>query len=292
MDENKSALVHPGLPPDVEELYRGFDRVLVLGKGLHQSKDEIRRALVQANVGTGIPDNKKFEHIVAWGKAQGHTITTTKPSTVGGTRVPHLLGARLREIPVPQWMDEDAVTKLVEKELDDAESNAEYKFAMLPWDTHPGISGNELLHGMERDAVAAAERGDIGPLADLLRPEHPLNEHPLFGGNPIRSHFSAMTWTLVADFLTGERNPRTGRLKGKPGRSKMTAEERRAMNPVHDAADMVPVIADILLLHYPEQTPAQIRDRALSIAAGMKGVKSAETVNFHLNRAKNDRRRI
>jgi hypothetical protein len=72
----------------------------------------------------------------------------------------------------------------------------------------------------------------------------------------------------------------------------MTAEERRAMNPVHDAADMVPEIADILRRFYPEQTPAQIHDRALSIAAGMKGVKSAETVKLHLNRAKNDRRRI
>jgi hypothetical protein len=193
---------------------------------------------------------------------------------------------------VPQWVDEDAVTKLVKTALDDAEADAEYEFAMLRWDTHPGIPGNELLDRMERDAVAAAERGEIRPLADLLRPEHPFNEHPLFGGDPIRSKLSATTWTLVADFLTGERNPRTGRLKGKPGRPKMTAEERRAMNPVHDAADMVPEIADILRRFYPEQTPAQIHGRALSIAAGMKRVKSAETVKLHLNRAKNDRRRI
>jgi hypothetical protein len=182
---------------------------------------------------------------------------------------------------LPQWVDEDAVAELVKRALDDAEANAEYRFAMLPWDTHPGIPGNELLDHMEQDAVAAAERGEIGPLADLLRPEHPMNMYPLFGGNPIRSHFSATTWTLVADLLTGERNPRTGRLKGKPGRPKMTAEERRA-----------PHIADILRELYPEQTPAQIHDRALSIAAGMRGVKSAETVKFHLNRARNDRRRI
>jgi hypothetical protein len=105
---------------------------------------------------------------------------------------------------VPQWLDEALVTKLVEGALDDAEADAEYEFAMLPWDTYPGTPGNELLDRMEQDAVAAAERGEIGPLADLLRPEHPFNEHPLFGGNPIRSHFSAATWTLVADFLTGE----------------------------------------------------------------------------------------
>jgi hypothetical protein len=91
--------VSPGLPPGVEELYRGFDRLLKLERGLHQSKDEIRRALAQGNVGTGIPDNKLFQHIVTWGRAQGHTITTTKPSSVGGTRVPHLLGVCLREIP-------------------------------------------------------------------------------------------------------------------------------------------------------------------------------------------------
>jgi hypothetical protein len=112
---------------------------------------------------------------------------------------------------VPQWVDEDAVTKLVKTALDDAEADAEYEFAMRPWDTYPGIPGNELLEDMERYAVAAAERGEIRPLADLLRPEHPFNEHPLFGGDPIRSQLSATTWTLVADFLSATHGPEGSR---------------------------------------------------------------------------------
>jgi hypothetical protein len=191
-------------------------------------------------------------------------------------------------IDLPRWNDEAAVTKqteLVKEELEAAAMDEEREFYFLPWHTHPGVPVSEICAYAERNAVEAAERGRVGQLADLLRPDNPMNRYPFVPGSPIRSLLSPTTWMLVADLLIG-------RHKRKPGRPKMTAEERRAMNPIHDADDMFPAIVDIVRRLYPKQTQADIRDRAMLIAARLTGVTKAETVKFHRSRAKNDRRRI
>jgi hypothetical protein len=101
----------------------------------------------------------------------------------------------------------------------------------------------------------------------------------------LRSRRAPSTWNLVADLLTG-------RQKGKVGRPKMTREERRAINPIHDAAELVPVISKILRRLYPKQTTTDIRDRALKFAADFYGIKDSETLRNHRARSRKDRRRI
>jgi hypothetical protein len=62
---------------------------------------------------------------------------------------------------------------------------------------------------LEKDAVEAALRGDLAPLACLLHPAHPLNSGLL--GAPIRATLTPATWGLVVQFLTGQRNLKTGK---------------------------------------------------------------------------------
>lgn len=128
----------------------------------------------------------------------------------------------------PQRENKDAVTKLVTKELEEAAEDEEREFHLQPWETVPGVPASKIYAGVERDAVEAAGRGQVELLAGLLRPEHPMNKHPLVTGGPIRSRLSSTTWTLVADLLTGKRNPRTGRLKGAPGRPQQQCSRRLA----------------------------------------------------------------
>jgi hypothetical protein len=182
----------------------------------------------------------------------------------------------------PRWTDELAVAKLVDDVYraaaeeavmtarQDAIASALFyerrKHVPLP----PELTLNRAIaeyNAAERQAVTDARRGRIGDLANLLRPEHPMNANPPIPGKPVRHHLSPETWTLVADFLVGNLNIRTGNPRGKAGRPKMSASERYASNRVHYAADVeFPVIRDILRRLYPQQDANQINDRAEKIA--------------------------
>jgi hypothetical protein len=181
----------------------------------------------------------------------------------------------------PPWRDEDGVAKLAIAELEDAALADECQFAMLPWDTHPSMPISEFFDGVEREAVAAFKRGNVKPLAALLRPDHPMNKYPIKGRTLI-STLAPSTWQLISDLLAGRR-------KGKRGRPRKTEEERRAINPVHDATDAVVVIEQILRKHYPEQDKQQIRDRALQIVEHRSGI-SQNTLAARLKRSKHDHR--
>jgi hypothetical protein len=86
--------------------------------------------------------------------------------------------------------------------------------------------------------------------------------------------------------------------RGAGGRPKMTLEERREQNPVHDAAALFPEVVIELQNAFPEKTTAVIRDRALELTALFMGIKSkgkqseSEQLKNYLNRSRNDRRRI
>jgi hypothetical protein len=155
---------------------------------------------------------------------------------------------------------------------------------------------------LEAEAVSLAERGNYGPLAALLRERHPLNAEELaeepcdrndFHGfmpsyallpkGQIRSSLAPGTYELIADILTGEHKKR--------GRPPAAAGDRRKMTPVHDAADLLPMIEDILRWAYPDQNSNQIKDRAMLIAARGKRVTTKKLRNL-TRRKPSDRRRL
>jgi hypothetical protein len=195
---------------------------------------------------------------------------------------------RLRRLarPVPRWRDVEALTERVADEIEELRSEVD----RLAWTTTAGAHGDDASKDLravfdlvmaegsrgwpptsECAAVEAARRGDVKPLANLLRPVCGMGLAP-DKVSPEIERFSLETWTLIADFLTGERNPKTGRMRGEPGRPKMSTEERRARNRAHDAIDEIPVIRAILRRLYPEQDANQINDRAEEIAQRRKNI--------------------
>jgi hypothetical protein len=204
---------------------------------------------------------------------------------------------------LPRWQDEAAVSKRVRDTMADYRAEIEMLDAVSPpgHTAYPDIPEQlkamrtlmdaELQRGWlpegERAAVAAALRGDIQPLVDLIAPEP--DPDGLFANppcympgevNPMVATLSPATWNLICEFLTGQRNPRTGRCKGERGRPKMTAEARRKQTPTHDAADEFLVIRDILRRLYPEQSAGDIRDRAEEIAKKRTKTRIASLQNY------------
>jgi hypothetical protein len=125
----------------------------------------------------------------------------------------------------------------------------------------------------QRDAVDAARRGKPAALFEMVR------------SPGARKHFAPSTWELIADIGTG-------RFKRKVGRPRMTEEERRGINPIHDVADIVPRIERILAHYFPDQRKRDIWDKATEIAAERSEFKDVEMLRTHLRRPKGDRRRL
>jgi hypothetical protein len=182
----------------------------------------------------------------------------------------------------PRWIKGKAVTRFVEELLEEAELEAEREHYMRRWDTHPGIPLSELCTIIERDAVEATQRGQPDELCDLVRSNHPMNIHLR---PPLRSRLTPNTFDLLADIASGNHKRRVGR-------PKMADDERRMMNPIHDAAELVPQIEYILHEHFLSQSGVDIWDKATEIAAKRHGVKNVETLRNHLRRSHSDRRRL
>jgi hypothetical protein len=184
--------------------------------------------------------------------------------------------------PPPQWTNEPAVARLVNEKLEEIELEEERRVRDRYGDVVAGTTMRDMeedivegADGGEQRAVAAARRGDLEPLARLLRPISILDFGVEDDLNPAIKRLSPATWTLISEFLTGERNIRTGRLKGEPGRPKMSREARRARNPVHDAADEVDMIVGILRQFYPWQEREQVRERAAEIAQARANIATS-----------------
>ena len=86
------------------------------------------------------------------------------------------------------------------------------------------------------------------------------------------------TLALVAEFLTGERNLTTGRLKGEPGRPRVSKE--RLSKDVHEAAEQFFIIREVLGRDYPGQSKADIRDRAMLLVEKLTGVLQKTLQNY------------
>jgi hypothetical protein len=182
----------------------------------------------------------------------------------------------------PRWIDEVEVKRLVDDEMDRFEydevmEEAERIEALSELGYQPLIDIDR--DRVEREAIAKAREGDLSELAELVTVAS------------WRARLPGEAWELICDFLRGYRivdgeglvpwPPR--RPEGRPRTSE--DEKRFGSSPVHQAADLVPVIEAILRRHYPDQNTGQIRDRALTIAgqrAGMKTPDPAQTIQDYI----------
>jgi hypothetical protein len=183
----------------------------------------------------------------------------------------------------PDWKDEAGLTNFVSQAitdlLNDPQSKHEYGLDVWPFEYDgPRIVTWEML---ESEAVAAAKDGNYDPLAQLLDPGHPLNNPP--NDPPIRAALAPSTYALIADILRGRR-------KKPERRPKLTESQRRKLNPIHDAADEVPVVERMLRAWYPKRTTREIHRRALYVVARRHNVWS-KTLNTYLRRPPDDHRR-
>jgi hypothetical protein len=127
---------------------------------------------------------------------------------------------------------------------------------------------------VEQSAIFAAEQGDVTELTKLIAAGAPL-------APAIRK--------LINEFLTHKRSLKTGK---KVGGQKKSDEERRVINPVHDAAEEMWLISNILRQHWPAQTAAALHRRAIAIATERHRLSSEQLLRKHLSRAAGDRRRV
>ncbi len=112
---------------------------------------------------------------------------------------------------------------------------------------------------MEREAVETARQGDFRMLGWMFDNDMPLK----------RESKKLIAARLMGKFKANKRI----------GAAKQSAARRRAANPVHNAADEVPVIEAILRQHYPKQRG--IRDRAVDLAAARAGI-NRDRLAYHL----------
>jgi hypothetical protein len=187
--------------------------------------------------------------------------------------------------PLPKWRDEAGVAALVEEYMGKERVIAGYfaEFAVATRRRDPPRPGQDpeddviWLLREERDAIEAAKRGELAALLELLRGPH-------------RDQLQPETVEFMIEFMTGKRNPGTGRRRGGgAGRSKMRSEEKEAKNPLHNAAAEFDTIKRLLREHYPAKLYSEIRKRALELAAKRAG-KEAQQLEVYLGRARGVRR--
>jgi hypothetical protein len=189
-----------------------------------------------------------------------------------------------RATPLPKWQDAAGVAAFVDEyiaKLDAAEGSFAEFVVSVREPPRPGQDPEDEVIwfiGTEKAAVEAAKRGDLVALVNLLRGPH-------------RDWLQPETVELVIEFMTGERNPRTGRRKGERqvGASKMTTEEKAAKNPLLNAAAEFNVIKRLLREHYPSEPYSEIRKRALKLAAERASIEP-ERLGDYIRRARGVRR--
>jgi hypothetical protein len=165
------------------------------------------------------------------------------------------------EFRLPAFHEEDAILALIEDELRGGMLEDYYE---LQKDIYDGLFDDDELVLLE--AFQNARAGEIGPLAALLRPEHPLNE---LRERPIRAALSDEMWEFLADVLEGIRDLSEERKR---------CTYRRAEGDFH-------AIRYFLEEFYSEQTEGNIRDLALKFAAARHKVDQEDLWKY-LNRTR------
>jgi hypothetical protein len=156
-------------------------------------------------------------------------------------------------ISIPRWSDERAVELLAESDLVSAEVEEARRRSAEP---------KVVMVGTFKDALRRA------PKTSAKKPG----------------------WAETYEFITSILYESISRRRRR-GRPRMSDAERRKASPVHDAADEVAPIIAVLARLYPERAPAEVRRRAIEVAAARRGV-DPETLLRYVSRARKDRHRI
>jgi hypothetical protein len=183
-----------------------------------------------------------------------------------------------------RWNDVDAVYRALPGLLAEADAEAERQGAMYDVNFLLALQEGFTTDDLVQQAIAGARQGDQRQLRALLSPDLYWNK----GDQPLRNRIPDEGWRLLSEPPV--------KPKRRPGRRKQTEHQRRAKNPVHDAADRVAAIEGVLQDLFPEQPRKDVFDRACAFAerlAGMDNPASAGTkVKNYLNSSRTDRRRI
>jgi hypothetical protein len=191
----------------------------------------------------------------------------------------------------PKWENKKAVFKLVEERLREQEDAYHaFIFAGRPHQLTEaqlrvvGALPDPNRQWDEQTAVEAAERGDLWPLVRLLAPD-PVPERDTDGKitkvtyevSDRIPHLKPDTWSLIIEFILGDRSLKTGRKKGERGAPKMSEDEKRKRWKAirTGARDLYEVVIEILRDEFPEQRSKGIRDRALEFAADKTGMSES-----------------
>jgi hypothetical protein len=192
------------------------------------------------------------------------------------------------------WDDDDyAVFKRVVRRMREIRHEIEYHWVnerlYLPTKAHDLVfdhmqaaihrvwrtSDRTLGLGLLKDwaVIEAANRGDLEPLIFRLRESESLPA-------PIRR--------VIIEFLSGRRNLKTGRLPDEEqrGSPRKSVDERR--RPKHDAADLVPIIVEILRSECDKQKGS--RELAIEYAARIKRVRPGTVTNYFKLKPSDSRR--
>jgi DNA-binding phage protein len=179
-----------------------------------------------------------------------------------------------RKRTLPNWDDERAVARLADEIIADAERSWRiWTLAVSELSTRRAGDEFDEFRYAEKDAVKAALRGDVAPLAKLLLDENWQRLQP-------------ETRKVMSEIMLGKRQS-----TGRSGRPEMTSEERMAANPIHRAEANADVLKSRLRKLYPGIARAAVRERAMEIVAKRTGV-SLEALRRQLNRSRKDLHRI
>jgi hypothetical protein len=210
----------------------------------------------------------------------------------------------------PRWTDKN-LFKLVRERLEELRGEVEWLDANYEgnWPASEHTEERDAMWTLmmaevyrpnpwdsERAAVEWALCGYTEPLALLLAEYWGL----WHGGGSVK-HLSPETCELVLEYVRGVRNPKTGKKRGERdpktgkkrglGARRKTPDERRKTTPTYDAVELVKwkVIEAILRAMFPGHK--EISERAIELAAEIKGVPH-DTLVTHLGRSRTDRRRL
>jgi hypothetical protein len=188
-----------------------------------------------------------------------------------------------RKRTLPNWDDERAVARLADEIIADAERSWRiWTLAVSELSTRRAGDEFDEFRYAEKDAVKAALRGDVAPLAKLLLDENWQRLQPETRKVMSEIMLGKRRRKLMSEVMLGKRQS-----TGRSGRPEMTSEERMAANPIHRAEANADVLKSRLRKLYPGIARAAVRERAMEIVAKRTGV-SLEALRRQLNRSRKD----